>query len=205
LQGETGHTGPAGIISAVGTFYGDYLYWSTISNNWQVGSGNINIGAEAGENNQGLRSIALGDGAGKFNQGNDSIAIGDDAGNSDQGGFSIAIGYKAGYTGQAANSIILNAQSFTELNSQNSGFFVAPIRAAGSSINNYLGYNTDTKEIFSVSGAGPTGLQGATGATGRIARLNRSDWSWNIFTKWNKLWRLSLLGFKHIFICRWRY
>jgi hypothetical protein len=43
---------------------------------------------------------------------------------------------------------------------------VAPIRAAGSSINNYLGYNTDTKEIFSVSGAGPTGLQGATGATG---------------------------------------
>ena len=107
--------------------------------------GNINIGIDAGANNQGTYSVAIGSSTGQNNQGSNSVAIGLNAGQNNQGSNAIAIGSNAGNSYQAANSIILNASS-TDLNSYNSGFFVSPINATSNS-NSMLTYNTNTNEI----------------------------------------------------------
>ena len=71
----------------------------------------IAIGQNAGQNNQGQRSVAMGDGAGTFSQGQ----------------FSAMLGHLAGHTCSENNSICLNG-SGTILNPANQGFYVNPVR-----------------------------------------------------------------------------
>ena len=111
-----------------GFYWGDYLYWDDIAEDWVVGSENINIGQNAG----------------RMNQHGNAIAIGANAGEEDQGNNAIAIGNSAGKNGQPDNSIIINA-SGDALNASQSGFFVEPIRNDPGT--NTVFYNATTKEI----------------------------------------------------------
>jgi cytoskeletal protein CcmA (bactofilin family) len=113
----------------------------------QVGQsiGATAVGHLAGNTNQGANTVALGYGSGNINQGIGGIAIGNEAGKNNQGNYSIGIGYNAGRTTQAENSIILNALG-TEINTDSSGLYVAPIR--NSVKNNVIQYDTTTKELI---------------------------------------------------------
>ncbi len=121
----------------------------------------IAIGYVAGYDNQGSGSIAIGGNAGQGSQGHHSVAIGAAAGQNGQGAYSVAIGTFAGNV-QAANSIALNATG-TSLNTQTTGFFVDPVRAAATTPD-LLFYNSTTKEITSTAGGIiTTGAQTFTG------------------------------------------
>ena len=116
-----------------GSCFGDYLYWSNITNTWNIGSSNISLGCGSGQTNQGTNSIAIGYQTGQTQQGNRAIAIGE----------------KAGQTDQHSNSIILNATG-NPLNSDGvSRLFIKPIRgvAVGAGVN-HLMYDPSTGEIY---------------------------------------------------------
>jgi hypothetical protein len=105
------------------------------------------MGVQAGYTGQQDYAVAIGSQAAFGYQQDNAIAIGNQAGNSNQGLNSIAIGNKAGFLNQAPLSIALNA-SGTALNPVTTGFFVAPVRANGTSTaTNLMWYNTGTKEI----------------------------------------------------------
>jgi len=74
-KGDTGPTGPNGTLSQVGINNGDYLYWSSTTNSFVVGDRQVQIGGNAGLNNQGTGSIALGYNAGVNSQYANSIII----------------------------------------------------------------------------------------------------------------------------------
>jgi hypothetical protein len=115
----------------MGINWGEYLYWNNnnlLSPSWDLGSTNIVLGSNAGQNSQGKNAIAVGRESGKNLQGENSIAI----------------GYLAGENSQANNSIILNA-SGNPLNANNSSFYVSSIRESYQS--NYLHYDPSTKEV----------------------------------------------------------
>ena len=108
----------------------------------------VAIGNRAGHCCQQSQAVAIGNAAGYNNQGQNAIAIGNGAGygcSFSQGSFSIAIGANAGHCQTAEHSIILNATG-SNLNSENAGFYVNPIRndVAGG---NVTAYNTTTKEL----------------------------------------------------------
>jgi hypothetical protein len=158
-----------------GSCYSDYLYWDV--SGWAVGSQKVHLGCNAGETRQGLFSIALGNQAGNTDQSDNAIAIGNQAGYTGQGYASVAIGYRSGYTDQSfngiaigqyagfsgqgdysiaigaqsgvnnqyPNSIIVNATgNLLDVNNA-SGLYIAPIRNIVQ--NNYLYYNTSSKEV----------------------------------------------------------
>ena len=107
--GRTGPTGPTGTASfPSATDYGSYLYYNNTS--WVVGSANINLGFNSG-NNQGSQSVAIGYQCGYNKQGMESVAIGSNAGFSQQGTNSIAIGMQAGSSIQAAFSIAIGSNA----------------------------------------------------------------------------------------------
>ena len=110
LAAGTGATGGGGSNIQDGTYYADYLYWDPINKEWTVGSNNVKLGSEAGQNSDPLFSIAIGPQAAQNSQGNGSIAIGYQAGQNLQGDNSIALGYQAGYTGQGTYSIAIGNQ-----------------------------------------------------------------------------------------------
>ena len=110
LAAGTGATGGGGSNIPEGTNYADYLYWDPINKEWTVGSNNVKLGSEAGQNSDPLFSIAIGPQAAQNSQGNSSIALGYQAGQNSQGDSSIALGYQAGYTGQGTNSIAIGNQ-----------------------------------------------------------------------------------------------
>jgi hypothetical protein len=150
IGAQAGATGQGVSSIAIGSLAGN--------NNQDISS--VAIGGQAGENNQGLQSIAVGSGAGNldqdngavavganagaFYQGQRAVAIGSLAGSINQGDYAVALGNFAGGSNQPANSIIINATGLA-LNGSESGFHVDPIRAQGG--NNFLVYNTSTKEI----------------------------------------------------------
>jgi hypothetical protein len=151
IQGYTGCTGPPGGISITGTSWGEYLYWNTTTNKFEIASDKIILGNNAGLTNQGDNSIAIGNNAGQVGQGNNSIAIGNNAGGYLQGDNSIAIGQNAGVNmvaeQQASNSIVLNGSS-TYLSAATGGFYVKPIRNVIPNINmSNIIYNNLTSEI----------------------------------------------------------
>lgn len=163
-QGDAGPQGPPGVIGAQGSNYGDYIYWSTASNDWAVGSSQINIGAnagttsqqsyavaigqQAGSNLQGSGAIAIGYQAGYTNQSSSAVAIGETAGQSDQGQYAVAIGYQAGKTSQHAGTIVINATG-AALNTDGSGrCFIRPVRSLGTnSTQSFLAYDSSTSEV----------------------------------------------------------
>lgn len=98
------------------------------------GTYSVAIGADAGYEYQQPYATALGSQAGDFTQGTGSVAIGYQAGYEQQGEYCIAIGHRAGQSNQPANSIILSANE-SPINSNNSGFYVNPIRT------DIVGYN----------------------------------------------------------------
>lgn len=174
-QGPQGPQGPPGVVDVSGDCYSDYLYWDV--SGWEVGSQTLHLGCNAGETRQGLFGIALGNEAGNTDQSDNAIAIGNQAGYTGQGNSSIAIGYRAGYVDQSFNgiaigtyagssgqgdySIAIGAQSGKNNQHPNSiiinatgdvldvtgatGLYVSPIRNFVQ--NNYLYYNTTSKEI----------------------------------------------------------
>jgi hypothetical protein len=151
------------------------------------GVDSVAIGLQAGQNNQGINSISIGTQAGSYSQSQNSIAIGNNsgyvsqsqntvaigyqAGSLNQGSYSVALGYQAGMTNQSSQSICLNATP-TGLSPSTQGFYVNPIRNDNTTTNNFVYYNTGTKELtystsLNVSGStGPTGAQGPSGVSG---------------------------------------
>jgi hypothetical protein len=104
------------------------------------------------------------------NQGNNSMSIGNGAGENYQSNYCIALGYKAGYNYQKSNLIILNAGNL-ELNANNEGLFVNPIRTS-TQTNNILVYDTTTKEIqYNTSSFRNTGYTGPIGSQGISAYI----------------------------------
>lgn len=132
----------------------------SLAGNTGQGTLSVAIGGQAGETNQGQQSVAVGNGAGystqaagavsiganagAINQGLRAVAVGSLAGSLNQGEYAVALGNFAGGTNQPANSIVINATGLA-VNGVGAGFHVDPIRAAGG--NNFLVYNTATKEI----------------------------------------------------------
>jgi hypothetical protein len=115
--GATGHTGadgprgPTGFISAIGTNYGDYVFWNNqiTPNSWAADGSKIHIGTNAGQSNQGPNSVAIGLNAGQTGQGSNCVAIGIGAGQSNQDnmglGYAVAIGLGAGQNNQKSYAI----------------------------------------------------------------------------------------------------
>jgi microcystin-dependent protein len=138
--------------------------------NSSQGAYSVAIGNVAGKDNQGQYSVAIGHNTASLSQGTSAIAMGFSAGANRQGGSSIAIGAFAGVDDQVAKSIILNATEGQLDAKVNSGFYVAPIRAPTDAGYSVLGYNTTTKEIVNVAGAGTTiggvGVSSAGALTG---------------------------------------
>jgi len=109
------------------------------------GLGSIAVGYQSGRTQQGQYAVAIGLNAGAQSQGTQAIAIGNSAGYTAQGANAIAIGNSAGKTQQGANSIIIDASGGV-ITSQESGFYVAPVRSAVG-YNNFLFYDETTNEI----------------------------------------------------------
>jgi hypothetical protein len=98
--------------------HGDYLYWNSFTNAWDIDGQTISLGSFAGQTGQGLYGIALGASAGNYGQSGFAIAIGYYAGATGQKQYSIAIGANAGQTGLTAYSIAVGA--FAGASGQNS-------------------------------------------------------------------------------------
>lgn len=75
------------------------------------------------------------------------IAIGRNAGFTNQGEYTIALGYNAGSNNQTTGSIVLNASTATEINGDNSGLYINPVREDIGNSNYTVYYNTVTKEL----------------------------------------------------------
>lgn len=129
--GNTGSTGPTGprVLSQVGNYYSDYIFWNPTLSEWEVGSDKIHIGRFAGESNQGQNTVAIGKAAGRINQGN----------------FAIAIGTYAAEYDQPDNSILLNASGVGQININPNSFVVSPVRYDQN--RNILSYNSTTSEV----------------------------------------------------------
>jgi hypothetical protein len=115
----------------------------------------VAIGNLSGQSNQDRNAIAIGSTAGQYGQQSAAIAIGSNAGNTGQGVNAIAIGVGAGEIDQAARSIVIDASN-ASINPTSSGFYVNPIRSAGSSGAVVMYYNQGTKEITSLSSSRTT-------------------------------------------------
>jgi len=157
-------TSASSLLTATGENWGDYIFWNSNTNTWDVGDTKISLGAnsghtgqgdfaialgnEAGEVNQGINSIALGTSSGQVNQGSNSISLGQSSGQFNQGANSIAIGSFSGQTNQAANSIVINANG-TSLDGPSSGLFIDPIAIiAGTGASQpYLKYDLVSKQV----------------------------------------------------------
>lgn len=101
-----------------GSFTGDYIYWN----------GNVSPPA--------------------YVVGNTQIRLGSNAGNINMGVNSIAIGHNAGTLNQSNNSIIINAEGTPLNTSANANVcYIAPIRNANVSYDNFLNYDPSTKEV----------------------------------------------------------
>jgi hypothetical protein len=109
-SGFTGPTGPTGSggLPPSGP-HGSYLY--SDGSTWQVDSGKIHLGTDAGLYSQGVQTIAIGVNAGYTGQGPESIAIGKDAGSLNQDNVSIAIGRLAGAYNQKNDSVAIGQQA----------------------------------------------------------------------------------------------
>ncbi len=197
--GATGPTGPGG-ITATGTNYGDYLYWST--NSWVAGSSKVNIGAFAGESGLGNYGIAIGTNAaqlasnasgtialgwyaGYSAQAQSGLAIGQEAGYMDQQQFGTAVGFQAGNSNQGTKAVAIGFQAGlssqhantivinaqnVELNTTQSDSLFVAPVRADATPTDVLYYNTATKEV--TYGIGTGGPTGATGATGATASIS---------------------------------
>ena len=85
------------------------------------------------------------------------MALGRGAGYITQGANAIAIGKNAGYENQSSNSIVLNATGI-ELNGENQGFYVKPIRST-TTTDNVMVYDDVTGEIQFTTSQPGTGTQ----------------------------------------------
>ena len=137
------------------------------------GEGSVAIGEHAGENNQGnggIHSVAVGDYSGNLNQGTGATAIGPYSGQTNQGAYAVALGYMAGMTTQTALSIVINATG-SPVNADNSGLYIAPVRADESTSATTWGvfYNPVTKELTTSTAAVGTGSGGGGSYTLPIA------------------------------------
>lgn len=130
-EGTLGNESP---LTAVGTNYGEYLYYDPSKSDrerWQIGGSNaIQIGSNSGRYAQTNRggSIAIGFAAGNTSQNSFSIAIGDNAGYSNQQSLAIAMGQYAGQTSQETKAIAIGHQAGQ---SQQQTYSIAIGEAAG--------------------------------------------------------------------------
>ena len=166
LNGNNGPTGATGLISATGTFYSDYLYWDTSTNNWEVGSSQVHIGrnagitsqdgsalaigTEAGKTNQGPYTIAIGVEAGMDNQSTGAIAIGNDAGRSNQDSFGVAIGFNAAVFNQG-NSAVAIGHDAARSNQGDNSIAIGNSAISGTQSNNTLVLNASGSGITTIN------------------------------------------------------
>jgi hypothetical protein len=99
--------------------------------NCNQSNGAVAVGKQSGQCCQGINAVAIGNYAGTYCQGEGAVAIGYYAGygqcGCSQGEYSVAIGAYAGEGNVHAYSIIINA-CCGSLDSDNSGFYVNPVR-----------------------------------------------------------------------------
>ena len=113
----------------------------------------ISIGFQAGRDDNKSGSISIGNGAHISHGGVNAISIGTSSGAGiagSNGDNSICIGQSAGQTTASDNSIILNATG-NQLNSNNSGLYIKPIRTDNTSLSNLLQYDLSSGEITSTN------------------------------------------------------
>ena len=155
-----GETNQADSSVAVGRSAGRYTQgeWATAVGPYAgrdtQGNEAVAVGDEAGYYHQGYGAVAIGGygwwegSAGSNSQGRDAVAIGASAGNNNQGAFAIAIGSGAGYNYQTTGSIaILAGENAGNIEINNAGLYINPIRNDITSTSIGLFYDADTKEI----------------------------------------------------------
>jgi hypothetical protein len=95
-----------------GSVFGQYLSWNGSA--WVInGALQVNIGANAGQSNQGLNAVALGSGAGRTNQAVGAIGIGPSAGGNGQGINAVALGSGAGTFNQSTSAVAIGQNAGT--------------------------------------------------------------------------------------------
>jgi YVTN family beta-propeller protein len=112
----------------------------------------IAIGHRAGYEYQNTQSIAIGAYAGQANQGNYAVSLGAHSGSyndgqTGQGDYAISIGYNAGHTNQNTHSIVINASGSDLDTTQDSAFYVRPVRKVVNETANVLAYKEDGEVI----------------------------------------------------------
>jgi DNA-binding beta-propeller fold protein YncE len=112
----------------------------------------IAIGHRAGYEYQNTQSIAIGAYAGQANQGNYAVSLGAHSGSyndgqTGQGDYAISIGYNAGHTNQNTHSIVINASGSDLDTTQDSAFYVRPVRKVVNETANVLAYKQDGEVI----------------------------------------------------------
>ena len=89
------------IIDAVENKVYGGIYATTL----RTSEGEIALGTQAGETNQGSAAVAIGTYSGVLNQGAGAIAVGFSSGGTGQGNAAVAVGYVAGNTSQGSGSV----------------------------------------------------------------------------------------------------
>lgn len=111
--------------------YGDYVHWDNVKSVWTVGTTNINIGSNNGQQGQEIYAISVGRLSGHIDQSSYSVAIGEQAGYAYFPEGSVAIGSKAGQTGQMSKL----STGFSVAIGENAGYAVQYKNATA------IGYN----------------------------------------------------------------
>ena len=157
---------------AVGKYAGNLNqgYWATAVGPFAgvdtQGNEAVAVGDGAGYYHQGYGAVAIGGygwnwegGAGSNNQGRCAVAIGAAAGENNQGDNAIAIGEGAGYNYQTTGSIaILAGSNAGNIEINNAGLYIDPIRNDLTSTNLALYYDANTKEITYNTASQPNAL-----------------------------------------------
>jgi len=178
-QGIQGPTGSQGIQGATGSFtpngsyFGDYVYWNSVSipPAWAVGSTNVNLGQNAFSNNTlgasdvvaiGVNAlqnnptitpscqVAVGFQSANNSALGNSVCIGREAGFNNCGESCINLGYASGYNNSVGlynNTTIVNSSGI-QLNSiASDSTYLSSLRDYAVYPDNNVIYNTTTKEI----------------------------------------------------------
>jgi hypothetical protein len=97
------------VIGAIGTNWGDHLYWNGSS--WGVGNVNVLVGSGAGQVNQSSYAVAVGYQAGSNAQSESSVAIGSYTGFTNQDAYAVAVGTGAGSGNQGQNTVAIGSSA----------------------------------------------------------------------------------------------
>ena len=126
-----------------------------------MGDQNIVLGANAGENGQGIFSVAIGNNAGRTNQAAFSVAVGPLSGAISQGAFSVAIGGQAGNDQQGSTSTAIGFYAGNSIQGNNAVAIGPSAGQVGQGVNsiaigNVAGVNNQAANSIILNATGNT-------------------------------------------------